>query len=131
MNNLKIMTLVTFGVLGMMLPQAKAAEWNQSTTLTFPESVQIPGQVLNAGTYVFKLADLSSDRNIVQVFDKDELHLYATLLTIPDYRLKPTDHPVITFEERATGVPEAIKAWFYPGESNGHEFVYAGTKAAQ
>src|ERR1700745_2639531 len=62
---------------------------NRKTTVTFSAPVEIPGvdaQVLPAGTYVFKLLDSQSDRHIVQVFNKEENHIYATILAIPDYR---------------------------------------------
>ena len=131
MNNIKIVTLVCLGVLGIALPRAKADEWNQKTVFTFSGPVEIPGQVLNSGTYVFKLMDSQSDRSIVQVFNKNENHLYGTFLTIPDYRLKPAGKPIITFEERAAGSPEAVRAWFYPGENYGHEFVYPKVKAVE
>jgi hypothetical protein len=118
--------------LAVATPQpAKADEWNQKTIVTFSGPVEIPGQVLPAGTYVFKLADSMSDRNIVEVFNKDENHLYGIFLAIPDYRLKPADKPIITFEERASGAPEAVRAWFYPGENYGHDFVYPKIKAAE
>jgi hypothetical protein len=84
-------------------PRANADEWNQKTTFTFSGPVEIPGQVLDAGTYVFKLVDSSSDPNIVQVYNKNENHLYGTFLTIPDQRLKPAGKSIITFEERAAG----------------------------
>jgi len=129
MNDIKIMALVCLGLLGTALPQAKADEWNQKTVFTFSGPVEIPGQVLIQGTYVFKLMDSQSDRNIVQVFNKDENHLYGTFLTVPDYRLKPAGKPIITFEERTAGSPEAVKAWFYPGENFGHDFVYPRVKA--
>ena len=70
-----------------------------------------------------------SDRNIVQVFDKDEKKLYATILAVPDYRLMPSDKPLISFEERPSNTPEAIKAWFYPGDNYGVEFVYPHERA--
>jgi len=114
-----------------MVPAAWADEWDQKTVFTFSGPVEIPGQVLAAGTYVFKLADSESGRNIVQVFNKDENHLYGTFLAIPDYRMKPAGKPIITFEERPAGSPEAVKAWFYPGEDYGHDFVYPKPKAAQ
>jgi hypothetical protein len=124
------MTFVCLGALGMM-PQAKADEWNQKTVFTFGAPVEIPGQVLQPGTYVFKLADSTADRNIVEVYNKDENHLYGFFLAIPDYSLKPADKPIITFEERAAGAPEAVKAWFYPGENYGHDFVYPKVKAME
>jgi hypothetical protein len=117
--------LAGLGLLGgMLVPQASADEWDQKTIFSFSGPVEIPGQTLAAGTYVFRLADSSSDRNIVQVFSKNEKHLYGTFLSIPDQRLHPSGKPIITFDERAAGSPEAVRAWFYPGEDYGHEFVY-------
>ena len=55
-----------------MLPLAKADQWNKETKLTFSAPVQIPGQVLPAGSYVFKLADSQADRHIVQIFTEDQ-----------------------------------------------------------
>ena len=121
--------LACIGILGTMMAPLRADEWNQKTVFTFSGPVEVPGQVLEAGTYVFKLADSASDRNIVQVFNKDENHLYGTFLAIPDYRIQPADKPIITFEERPAGSPEAIKSWFYPGENYGHQFVYPKPKA--
>jgi len=113
---------------------ASAQLRNKKTTVSFSGPVEIPGagaQVLPAGTYVFKLLDSMSDRNIVQVFNKDESHIYATILAIPNYRLKATDKTVMTFGERAAGDPQAIRAWFYPGDNWGQEFVYPKKKAVE
>jgi hypothetical protein len=125
----KLMLLVGLGFLGGLTHRAAADEWDQRTTFTFSGPVEVPGQVLSAGTYVFKLADSQSDRHIVQVFSKDERHLYGTFLTIADQRLRPAKKPIITFDERPVGSPEAIRAWFYPGEDYGHDFVYPKPKA--
>jgi hypothetical protein len=118
-------------------PRVKADEWNKKTTVTFSGPVEIPGVhlqgwgVLPAGTYVFKLLNSSSDRHIVQIFNQDETKLYATVLAIPNYRLTPTDKTVITFNEGLSGQPEAIRAWFYPGDNFGQEFVYPKARAVQ
>jgi len=110
-------------------PKAAASEWNKKTIVTFSAPVEIPGKALGAGTYVFKLMDSPSDRNIVQIYDKDEQHLIATILAVPDYRLQPTGKTVIHFEERASNSPEAVKAWFYPGDQFGQQFVYPHQQA--
>ncbi len=129
MSRLQMLAVVGTALVGALLPMAKADEWDQKTIFTFSGPVEIPGQVLSTGTYVFKLADSDIDRNIVQVFNKDETHLYGTFLAIPDYRLIPSGKTVITFEERAADSPEAVKAWFFPGENYGHDFVYPKLKA--
>jgi hypothetical protein len=125
----KLCLLGCIGLLGAMSPVVRADDWDQRTVVSFSAPVEVPGQVLLPGTYVFKLADSSADRNIVQVFNKDENHLYGTFLAIPDYRVKPADKTIITFAERPVGSPEAIKSWFYPGENYGHDFVYPKPKA--
>src|SRR5258708_292055 len=93
-----LILLVGLGFLAGMVPRASADEWDQKTIFTFSGPVEIPGQVLSAGTYVFKLADSSSNRNVVQVFSEDERHLYGTFLSIPDQRLRPAGKPIITFD---------------------------------
>src|SRR4026208_1721834 len=105
-----------------LAPSARADEWNKKTILTFSGPVQIPGATLPAGSYVFKLADLSGNRHVVQVFDKAEKKTYATLLAIPNDRMEPSDEPVVMFSERPAGSPQAVKVWYYPGERIGNEF---------
>jgi hypothetical protein len=129
-------TVCCLALLGTVAaPSAHADEWNRKTTVTFSGPVEIPGVhlagwgVLPAGTYVFKILDSQSDRHIVQIFNKDETTIYATILAIPNYRLKATDETVITFRERPVGEPEALCAWFYPGRNWGEEFVYPRAKA--
>ena len=129
-------TVVCLAVLGVAFStSAKADETNRKTVITFSGPVEIPGVhlqgygILPAGTYVFKILDSQSDRHIVQIFSKDELTVYATILAIPNYRLKATDKTVITFRERPAGQPEALRAWFYPGRTWGEEFVYPKARA--
>ncbi len=139
MNLFKAVTTVCgLALVGTLLPpMAKADDWNQKTMITFSGPVEIPGvhvagwSVLPAGTYVFKLLDSQSDRHIVQIFNQDETKVYATILAIPNYRLKPTDKTVVTFRERPEGQPEALRAWFAPGTNSGQEFVYPKEKAIQ
>lgn len=110
---------------------ARADEWNKKTVLTFSQPVEIPGRVLPAGTYTFKLADSMSDRHIVQIFNADGSEIIATVMTIPDYRLTSTDKTVIRFGEMPAGSPDAIRAWFYPGNTTGQEFVYPKPRATE
>ncbi|HKQ72621.1 MAG TPA: hypothetical protein VJ810_02760 [Blastocatellia bacterium] len=109
----------------------KADAWNKKTILTFSQPVEVPGVVLPAGTYVFKLLDSASDRHIVQIFNEDQTHIYATILAIPNYRLQVTGKTVITFVERPAGEPPAIRAWFYPGDNFGQEFVYRKSRTVE
>jgi len=91
--------------------------------VTFGDSVEIPGQVLPAGTYVFKLLN-SSDRRIVQIWNASETQILATTITIPDYRPVPPDATIFEFDERPGDSPMALHSWFYPGDNIGQQFVY-------
>jgi hypothetical protein len=124
--------LATVGLLtAMTAPKVRADEWNKMTKLTFNEPVQVPGVALSAGTYVFKLADSEGDRTIVQIFNEDETQLIATVLAIPDYRVQTPDKTIVSFDERPRGQPEALRAWFYPGDNYGVEFVYPRKRATE
>ncbi len=112
-------------------PRLRADEWNQATKVSFSQSVEVPGRVLNAGTYWFTLMNDDSDRNIVQIWNADRTQVVATILTVPDYRMQPKGRTVIKFEERPSKEPEALQAWFYPGDKYGHEFVYAESRARE
>jgi hypothetical protein len=102
----------------------RADTWDKKTIVTFSESVEIPGQVLPAGTYVFKLANTVSDRHIVQIWTEDETHILATIIAIPNYRLELSNRPMFEFDERPGNSPMALRSWFHPGDKSGQEFVY-------
>lgn len=118
-----LLTLLVGGA-AWFAPVAKADEWDKQTILTFNEPVEVPGKILPAGTYVFRLADSQSDRNVVQIFTEDQKQVLATIMAIPAYRMEPTDKTVVMFDERPAGSPEALHKWFYPGDNYGFEFVY-------
>ena len=123
----------------MFSATAQAQPRNKKTTVTFSQPFEIPGvsaqgsapSMLPAGTYVFTLVDSLSDRNVVRVFSRDEKTVHATILAIPNFRLRATDKTVMTFAERAAGAPQAIRAWFYPGDNWGQEFVYPKKRALE
>ena len=127
-----IFAVLALTLLGASLSAgARADEWNKKTVMTFNQPVEIPGQILPAGTYTFVLADSPSDRHIVQIFNADGSQIIATVLAINNYRLKPTGDTVVKFAERSGDNPEALKGWFYPGDNFGQEFVYPKQRAVE
>ena len=138
-NRFKVAAMIFFASLIVLaLPPGGKAQnggFDKFTNITFSAPVEIPdvgAQVLPAGSYVFKLVDtVGGNRNVVQILSPDQTHVYATILAIPNYRLRATDKTVMTFGERAAGQPEAIRAWFYPGDNFGQEFVYPKTMAVE
>ena len=119
-----LLALCAAGLLATFSPTTNADQWDKKTYVTFSDSVEIPGQILPAGTYVFKLLNSNSERHIVQIFTEDQSQLTATVAAIPVQRPDPRGHTTITFDERPGNSPMALHAWFYPGDTIGQEFVY-------
>lgn len=110
-----------------LITPAMADEWDKKTEFQFSSPVEVPGRVLDAGKYVFRLVDSQSDKNIVQIFSVDpegNQRLVTTIMAVPAYLVHVPDKPTIRFEERQGDSPEAIRSWFYPGDNYGWEFVY-------
>jgi len=108
--------------------RAKADDGDKKTIVTFDQDVEIPGQVLPAGTYVFKLFRSNSDRFIVQVWDGSESQLLATLMTIGDSYPNPRGKAYFVLDTSATdeGYPPAVVSWFFAGTDEGRDFIYSG-----
>jgi hypothetical protein len=108
-----------------MIPSASADTWDKKTNVTFSEPVEFPGgTVLAPGSYVLKLLNSSSNRHIVQVYNKDQNHMLAMVMTNAAQRLEPADKTIITFYEAPKNEPVLIHTWFYPGDTVGQDFAY-------
>jgi LPXTG-motif cell wall-anchored protein len=110
---------------------AHADEWNKQTKITVDAPIEVPGAVLPAGTYIFRLVDSPSNRNIVQVLNPRQDHVYATVIAINNYHMRPDGHTIMTFYEVPQGQPVPVRAWFYPGDEYGQEFVYPKKQMTQ
>jgi hypothetical protein len=113
---------------------AQTGPANQDTFFTFSQAVELPKTTLPAGTYFFQLMDSPSNRHIVKVMSQDRKQLFATLMAIPFYSNdRPSDEPQVRFMETpasaGTSAVNAIKIWFYPGNTTGHEFIYPREQA--
>jgi hypothetical protein len=119
-------------LLGLALcPSSRADLANEKTYLNFSSRIELPGVVLGPGTYMFKLLDNSSSRNIVEVTNKQGNRVYGIFLTIPDYIDQAHSRTHLNFAERPAKAPEALRVWFYPGNTAGHEFVYPHKRAVE
>jgi hypothetical protein len=109
---------------GFMAGAVRADEADQAIQVTFSGPVQIPGQVLPAGTYWFALVDERTPQ-LVQILSADRSKSYGILNTIARERSQGVNNTAFTLAKGAAAEPEAVVAWFYPGHTIGHEFVYA------
>src|SRR5262245_55186833 len=92
--------LITMSLALLLVSTEFASDWNRATTAIFNQPVQIPGQILPAGIYIFKIADLSGERNVVQIWNADETVLVATVMGWPEYSRQTLSKNVFVLEER-------------------------------
>jgi hypothetical protein len=127
---------VTAAMVSISMNAAAQGPRNQDTFFTFSQAVELPKTTLPAGTYFFQLMDSDSNRHIVKVMSQDRKQLHATLLAIPYYSNdRPSDEPQVRFLEtpaaNGAAATNAIKIWFYPGNTVGHEFIWPRDRALQ
>src|SRR5215475_8069769 len=117
-----VLTALSFG------PSTRADDWDKKTIVTFNQDVEIPGQVLPAGAYVFKLMRSSANRHIVQIWVGDESQIVATLMTVGDTYPNRSGKPYFVLDMRGTeeGYPPVVASWFFGGSDEGRDFIYSG-----
>ena len=121
------LTLVGFAT------QARGDERNQRTGFTFDKPVRLPNNtVLPAGTYWFVVPDAVSAGNTVQVWNVDRTKDLGTFETTTNDRPDPNMVGKVQLRVGTEpGQPPMLMGWIYPGQTQGHEFVYSRQKENQ
>jgi hypothetical protein len=122
--------LVASSIGGLAIPAARADDYDKTTKITVTEPVRLPTMTLQPGNYSLRLLEASGNRHVVQVRDESGKGL-GLILALPNYRLVPKDKTVLTYWETPPGQARALRAWFYPGDRFGQEFIYPKKEAAQ
>jgi hypothetical protein len=127
-NNRMWIGAVAIAAVAFAAPAATAQSWNERTELKFSSPVMVPGATLEPGTYIFRLTDSQSNRHLVEIARKDGETITLTQ-AVPTKRTDPKGDVVLKFNPTEAGEPPAIAAWFYPGSTYGHQFVYSDEEA--
>jgi hypothetical protein len=122
--NLRIFSALTISLMSSLsVPSLKASEADKKTTITISQPVAVEGTILPAGQYVLRLRDSWPMRDVVSIFNGDETRLITTVAPIHTSRAALTDNSEFSFYDSFEGQPAALHTWFYPGDSNGYEFL--------
>ena len=123
--------IVGLGVLALVTAASALAQppGDKRTVFTFDRPITLPGVTLPAGQYVFQLADTEFSRKVIHVSSADGKRHYSMLFSISDERAVASSVPEVRFMETAKGHPSAVKAWWYPNERIGYEFIYPKEQA--
>jgi len=120
----KVVVVASLALSGLIAGTTRASEIDQAVKVNFSQPVQIPGRTLPAGTYYFSLIN-TNDRETVQITNEDRTRTIALIQTInrerPEWERGGT---AFTLASGKGVEPAAVIAWFYPGRTTGHEFVY-------
>ncbi len=127
-------SLIAVCLLSSFASAIYASDADKRTVVTLTEPVIVAGVpvvTLEPGKYVLLLEESYSNRHIVRIFNERQDKLFTTVLAIANYRLDPTNKTALRFWETPSGNPRALRAWFYPGDRFGQEFVYPKGLAAK
>lgn len=108
-----------------------ADDHDKKTIVTFDQPTEVPGIVLQPGKYVIKLVGSQSDRHIVEIMNEKMDHLYALTFTAAAAKVQQKGKTVMTFYEGTQGRPQALRRWFWPGDTDGQEFLYPKNQATE
>jgi outer membrane protein OmpA-like peptidoglycan-associated protein len=123
-RKIMLVALLT-AVMATLTPKARAQMLEETMKVTFSGPVELPGEVLPAGSYIFELLDSG---HFTRILSEDRTQVYATLATIPRERTEAqAEATVILGDSQKTGL-EKVEAWFFPGDSTGSEFVYKSSE---
>jgi hypothetical protein len=128
---LRAISVCLFAVLAVLSSTpASAQTFDNTTHFTFSQPVALPGVTLPPGKYTFRIVDTTSSRRIVQVLDAARKPV-AMLMSIPELSGVVPGEPAVRFTETRAGVPYAVDAWWYPGNTIGRRFIYPKEQRAR
>lgn len=113
----------------LMAAPVVAQPVDKRTVFTFSSPVTLPGVTLPAGQYLFRLADPGTSGKVVQVLNAEGTQPYGMFFALTAERLEPASTPEVRFMETASGMPAAVRTWWYPGQRTGYEFIYPKEQA--
>jgi hypothetical protein len=123
--------LLVCGLFGALLvPVAKADGGNLQIIVTVKNAVQLPGQLLAPGTYVWQFVDLEHQYLEVSPAGGADTTPLGFFQMVPISGREPADELRLDLTPAIPGVPQRITDFFYPGLYTGYRFQYRRSAAA-
>ncbi len=112
------------GLAGAAAPM-RADTLDRAMRITFGRAVALPHVQLAAGTYVFAMADSSSDNGVVKVTSADGRRTYTLALTYAVSRPASLRRgEIVTLGESVRGEAPPIQVWYPDDSKEGRHFIY-------
>src|SRR5260370_11038018 len=100
-----VFALCTLLLCAAFVPGARADQFDKKVIVTFSMAVGVPGHVLPAGTYVFKMVGGIAVEHVVEILNEEGNQLLAKTLTIPITRTYSPAPSTFAFYDRLGKTP--------------------------
>ena len=128
------MSAIAFAAATLLMsssPLVDGRQWSDRTTLTFSESVRVPGATLPAGSYVFELTDRRPSTGVVTITDEAGSRVYAITHVIPTWRPAAPARTILLFLPLEEGSMPAVRGWYPPSGRYGYLLLYNDPEARE
>jgi LPXTG-motif cell wall-anchored protein len=117
-------SLAFLGSAGLLMAQGTPVQ--RTTKLNISEPTEIAGTILEPGSYMIRVHDVTNGKVQVQVTDETQTKVFATVTAMRmrrnlDTNQQQTDQTEFTYTS-VNGHP-ALSTWFYPGDEWGEQFA--------
>src|SRR5687768_1283871 len=113
-----------------MATTALADTVDREVRFRFSGPVALPTVTLPSGEYIFRIANRTTGRDIIQVLNAESGEPYAMFFTVPVDRFEPPSEVTVSFRETERNVPPPITAWWHPEEADGLGVYYPSQDGA-
>ncbi len=126
-REIAIISLAVVLSAGLFVSPARADSSNEEVHFKVNQPVEIPGRVLDPGTYDVRLLGFGS--HVAGVWSPDGSRFYGLVETEPTLRMRRLGRVKVDLSKSGYAAPDRIKDWFYPGDEYGNRLVYPSPKA--
>ncbi len=121
-----LLAVIAIGLVGAV--RAGDVPPEKTSTLTITTPLEVPGAILDPGTYVVKLVD--TQNNIVAITSVDGKKTYATAICVPHEAADQPRHTEFTFYSVPENANKVLRTWYRPNDRYGQDFLYPPDRAA-
>lgn len=117
------------GMLGSALrADNNGAEPERKAVIAIQSPMEIPGSVLQPGSYVFKQSGAQNGWTIVQIYNESESTLVTTVIAYPNSKLTSNGDTVMTYSAPGSN-GQVLEAVTFPGDTAPDQFAYPAAEA--
>lgn len=118
-------------VFAALVPAVNADDASWSTLVYFSGPVQIGQEVFPAGSYILQRCQNEVTARLMKIYSVDRDKWEGLIMGVSARRAENQRDPIVTFETRGSGEPEALRYWFFQSWNIGMEFPSPHSKSMQ